>query len=110
MRAVVVAAIVGLMACGDPTGGSMDGPTLFAQLCAPCHGPRGQPPGAMVARLGVKDLTSPELRKKLTPMFVENQVHNGSKNKLMPAFDGTSVNDAQIRAVSMWVASPEFLK
>jgi mono/diheme cytochrome c family protein len=108
VRAVI--AIVWLAACGDPTGGSMDGPTLFAQLCAQCHGPRGQPPGEMVARLGVKDLTSPELRKKMTPMFVENQVHNGSKNKLMPAFDGTSVNDAQIRAVSIYVASPEFLK
>ena len=61
MRAAFVLALGFLAACSrDPTGGSIDGPKIFAQVCAACHGEHGKPPAAMVARLGVKDLTAPE--------------------------------------------------
>ena len=70
--------------------------------------PGGKPNEAMVARLGVRDLTAPELRAKITPALVAKQVRDGSPNKLMPAFSGV-LNDAQIDAVARFVASPQFV-
>ena len=81
---------------------------MFESLCATCHGPGGRPPAAMVARLGVRDLTAPEFRARVTPGLVEQQVLTGSKNKLMPAFAGL-LDDAQIKAVAAFVASPQFV-
>lgn len=109
--AAAVAAAAGAAACNrDPVGGSGDGATVYATLCATCHGPDGRPPAAMVARLGVRDLTAPELRARIAasgPGLVEQQVRHGSQNKLMPAFEG-AISDAQIRAVAAYVAAPEF--
>lgn len=105
---IAVAAISAFAACNtDPAGGAKDGPAVFQSLCATCHGPAGQPSAAMVARLGVRDLTAPEFRARVTPGLVEQQVRHGSRNKLMPAFEG-AISDAQIRAVAAWVASPRF--
>lgn len=62
----------------------------------------------MAVRLGVRDLTAPEFRARVTADLVEQQVRHGSQNKLMPAFEG-AITDAQIRSVSAYVASPGFL-
>lgn len=98
-----------IVACKSPVpADSTDGPAIFASYCATCHGPDGRPPAAMVARLGVKDLTSPEVRKKATPQFVVSQIRNGSQNKLMPSFLGT-IPDSQIEAVAAYVANPAFV-
>ena len=111
LAAVVAAVVAGAGACNrDPVGGSADGAGVYATLCATCHGPDGRPPAAMVARLGVRDLTAPELRARIAasgPGLVEQQVRHGSQNKLMPAFEG-AISDAQIRAVAAYVAGPEF--
>jgi mono/diheme cytochrome c family protein len=99
-----------LVACkADATDGSVEGPKIFETMCSSCHGPKGKPPEAMVARLGVRDLTSAELRARVSVALVEQQVRNGSANKLMPALEG-ALTDAQIKAVSAWVASPQFVK
>jgi mono/diheme cytochrome c family protein len=90
-------------------GGSADGAQIFQTACAPCHGATGKPTEMLVARLGVRDLTSPELRARITPALVEAQIRNGSQNKLMPAFQG-AMTDAQIQAVAAFVAAPEFTK
>jgi mono/diheme cytochrome c family protein len=103
---LVVAVIAG---CHDPTDGSVDGATIFAATCATCHGERGKPSEAMVARLAVRDLTSAEFRQRATPALVEAQVRAGSKNKVMPAFAG-ALTDAQIRAVAAYVANPAFVQ
>lgn len=98
-----------MIACKSPVPpDSKDGAVIFASYCATCHGPNGRPSAAMVARLGVKDLTSPELRKKATTAFVESQVRNGSQNKLMPSFLGV-IPDTQMQAVAEYVASPSFV-
>ena len=97
-----------LPACsGDASQGSTDGPKVFETMCAACHGPRGQPAEAMAVRLGVRDLTAPEFRARVTPELVEKQVRAGSTNRLMPAFGG-ALTDAQIKAVAAYVASPSF--
>jgi mono/diheme cytochrome c family protein len=104
----VLVTVLGVAACsGEPAAGAKDGPAVFQLLCATCHGPDGRPPAAMVARLGVRDLTAAEFRARVTPATVEQQVRTGSKNKLMPAFEG-AISDAQIKAVSAYVASPQF--
>ena len=98
-----------LAACGgDPTTGARDGKVVFDKLCTSCHGPDGKPPASMVTRLGVRDLTDPEFRARVTPDLVEHQVRKGSKSKLMPSFEGV-IDDAQISAVAAFVASPQFL-
>ena len=63
----------------------------------------------MIAHLGVRDLTSAEFRARVTPALVEAQIRGGSKNKLMPAFEG-ALSDAQIKAVAAYVASSAFAK
>ena len=104
----LVALALALVACGgDVAGGSVDGATVFASGCATCHGPAGKPSEQMLAHLGVRDLTTPEFRARVTPALVEAQVRSGSKNKLMPAFEG-ALSDAQIKAVARFVASPKF--
>ena len=107
---IVLALIAACAACsrGDAAGGSTAGPELFAKLCTACHGPDGKPPAAMELRLGVRDLTAPALRARITPALVEQQVRRGSDNKLMPSFEGL-INDAQIKALSEYVASRAFL-
>ena len=113
LPAVVLIGSLGAPGAGcnrDPAGGTTDGAAVFGMLCASCHGPDGRPPAAMVARLGVRDLTAAEFRARLAasgPGAVEKQVRHGSQNKLMPAFEG-AISDAQIRAVAAYVASPRF--
>lgn len=93
----------------DPSGGSVDGKVIFSTTCTTCHGPNGKPDATMVARLGVRDLTDPAVRTRLTQDTVEAQVRVGSPNKLMPAFAG-ALSEEQIKAVAAFVVSPEFVK
>jgi mono/diheme cytochrome c family protein len=110
MRLVVAAALAACQACGagDPTGGATDGPTIFATACARCHGPTGKPDATLVARINVRDLTSRELRLRVTPALVENQVRYGSPNHLMPPFEG-SLTEQQIKTLAAYVASDAFI-
>lgn len=91
----------------DVASGAVDGAQIFASTCAACHGDRGKPTEAMVARLGVRDLSAAEFRARVTPALVAGQVRAGSKNKLMPSFAG-ALTDEQITAVAAYVASPAF--
>jgi mono/diheme cytochrome c family protein len=98
-----------LAACKvDASGGSTDGRNLFATQCASCHGADGRPNEMMVTKIGVKDLTAPELRAKLTPEYVEQQLLRGSKNFKMPSFDG-QITREQIKVLADYVASSAFV-
>lgn len=105
---VALAALVWAGCSRGVAGDDTDGRAIFQMMCATCHGPDGRPPAARVAQLGVRDLTAPELRARVTPALVEQQVRTGSKNKLMPSFAG-AISDAQIAAVAAYVASPQFV-
>ena len=105
--AITIACLAAAACDREVVGGAVDGPAIFRATCSICHGERGQPPAAMVARLGVKDLTAREFRVRATSALVGAQVRSGSPNKLMPAFAG-ALSDEQIDAVAMYVASPAF--
>ncbi len=107
LASALVIALVATACSRTGAGGATDGPTIYASSCAMCHGPAGKPPEAMVARLGVKDLTDPAVRVRMTQPHVEQQVKNGSANKLMPPFRG-ALTDAQISAVAAFVVAGTF--
>ncbi len=98
-----------LAGCDRGASGATDAAQLYQNMCATCHGPKGKPSEAMVARMNVRDLTSPELRARITPELVEHQIRKGSQNKLMPSFEG-ALTDEQIKALAAYVASPAFLQ
>ena len=107
--ALAIGLALGAAACHrEVAGGAADGPAVFAPACAQCHGPFGKPTASMVARLGVRDLTAPEFRARVSAALVEHQVRTGSQNKLMPSFEG-AITDEQIRAVAAFVASDAFV-
>ena len=109
MRLIWLALLVACNKEKPPGTGASDGAALYGMYCATCHGSTGKPDATMVARLGVRDLTSPELRSRITPALVDQQIRNGSKNKLMPAFAG-ALSESQINAIAAYVASATFLQ
>ncbi|MBA3503727.1 MAG: cytochrome c [Myxococcota bacterium] len=108
MRRVLPLVLVAACNTSTGAGSSVDGADLYAKFCAPCHGVAGKPDATMIARLGVRDLTSPELRARITPALIDYQIRAGSQNKLMPSFAG-AFTDEQIKAIAEYVASPKFL-
>ena len=79
-------------------GGAVDGPKIFSEVCARCHGIGGVPERGMVARLGVKPLTSEHVQRELSDSDIRQQILRGSKNQQMPAFEG-ALTEPQIEAV-----------
>jgi mono/diheme cytochrome c family protein len=98
-RWAVLVALLLLAACRDGiAGGRADGPAIFSEVCARCHGPFWEPDAANVARLGVKPLTSDNVQRHLTDDDIRRQILRGSENKQMPSFAG-ALSDEQIAAV-----------
>lgn len=79
-------------------GGVADGKAVFSEVCARCHGPLGVPTRVDVARLGVKDLTEPEVQDRLSDADIRGQIIHGSKNQQMPSFAG-ALTEEQVAAV-----------
>lgn len=80
----LVAALVGLVGCSEPTGPEkpIDGSRLYVQHCARCHGPDGR---GLKEVPGVRDLTDANLMGMLTDERVRNTIRMG-KPPNMPAF------------------------
>jgi len=87
-----------------------EGKALFTRLCAPCHGAdrsdmgRAMLPGTDALRIKYKG-TLPALleqRTDLTPQVVRTFVRRGTWS--MPPFRKTEISDAQIDAVSAYLA------
>lgn len=95
----LLALLIALAGCRERiAGGRADGAAIFAEVCARCHGPEGNPDPANVARLGVKPLTSEHVQRQLTDDDIRRQILRGSENKQMPSFAG-ALSDAQVEAV-----------
>ena len=73
-----------LLGCSEPTGPEkpIDGPRLFAQHCARCHGPDGK---GLKEVPGVRDLTDFNLMSMLTDERIKSTIRMG-KPPTMPAF------------------------
>ena len=104
--------LLGAGACSDDklAGGSTDGPKIFQDACARCHGAKGIPTAGMKARAGVKPLNSERAVGMSDEQLLE-QIRNGSKNRMMPSFQG-ALSDAQLKALVAHIrdlqkASPE---
>ena len=98
-------AVVTAAACDRKVaGGEVDGAKIFSEVCARCHGPKGEPDASMVARYGVKSLRSEHVQRQLTDADIRRQILEGSKNKQMPSFQG-AISEEQIAAVIAHVRS-----
>ena len=96
---VLLAAGAFVVGCTDDklAGGSTDGPRLFEEACARCHGPEGVPTKGMQTRSGVKPLNTPRV-KGMTDDQLFDQIRNVSSNRMMPAFQG-AMSDDQMKAL-----------
>jgi len=100
----LVVLAVGVAGCsGRIDAGETDGHVLFEQSCAPCHGPSGKPTPDGISK-GVRDLTSPEFRARVSRELVIHQVEHGSPNKGMPPFAG-ALTPQQIDAIARYVVA-----
>ncbi len=82
--ALALAAVSLLLGCSEPTGPEkpIDGPRLYAQHCARCHGPDGK---GLKEVPGVRDLTDANLMGMLTDDRIKQTIRMG-KPPTMPAF------------------------
>lgn len=86
----------------DPAQGA----PIFAEKCAPCHGPQGKGDGAQASRLPlpVPAIGTPELARSARPVDWFTVVSQGRIEKMMPGFSG-SLNDRQRWDVVAYVFS-----
>lgn len=104
MRGLLYALMVLLVAaCGNSkiADGSVDGARIYNDACARCHGASGVPTPGMAARTGVKPLNTARVAE-LGDEEIAEQIRRGSKNKMMPAFQG-ALSDTQIAALVEYV-------
>lgn len=89
-----------LLGCADSkiAGGKADGPAIYRDACARCHGPEGIPTRGMAARTGVKSLQTLHVLNELSDQDIRHQILKGSASKTMPSFQG-ALSDAQLDAV-----------
>jgi mono/diheme cytochrome c family protein len=84
--------------CGrEVAGGRADGAEIYLEVCARCHGRDGIPDSSMIARLGVKPLTSEHVQE-MSDALIRHQILAGSDNKQMPSFEG-ALSDDQVDAL-----------
>ncbi len=108
LLALSLGAVLLAGACGEKKksaeGDKLDGAAVFASACARCHGPNGVPEPTRAARLGVRDLTSPELQTSLSDDQIRERILAGSANGRMPAFRNR-LDDDQVDALVKHVRS-----
>lgn len=90
LLALAFLAVLPMGACGEKKksagGNDSAGAAVFSSACARCHGSKGVPEATRAARLGVRDLTSPELQGSLSDEELRERILSGSANGRMPSF------------------------
>jgi mono/diheme cytochrome c family protein len=71
-----------------------DGPTIFKQKCASCHGPDGKGIGS----IKTPDFSNPAVQSSLTDQQIAQIIANGKPGTMMPAWRG-KLSDDEIAAV-----------
>jgi mono/diheme cytochrome c family protein len=103
LRALALSgALLAAAGCGrDVAGGRADGAEIYLEVCARCHGRDGIPDSSMIARLGVKPLTS-ERVQEMSDAYIRQQILAGSENKQMPSFEG-ALSAGQVEALILHI-------
>lgn len=106
LLAVLVAASATLSCAGrseapaSPAAGSMQGRSIYTNVCVRCHGIDGRG-GEFTFTPPVADLTSTEVQRKMDVQLFR-AVHEGKANTAMGAWKYT-LSDEEIRAVLAYV-------
>jgi (+)-pinoresinol hydroxylase len=103
MKGVVICALIfaGAVHAAEPPA---NGQAVYEKWCAPCHAPGPGHPGTQSLQLKYKGQLPPVLldRTDLTPQVVSTFVRQGVL--LMAPFRKTEITDAQLAALSAYVA------
>ena len=100
MRFSVLLTAVVMLSVGVKAAGNPDGPTVYKEKCAMCHGQDGKGFPA----LKTPDFTDPKWQAGITDQQIVDTIKNGKKSTPMPAFSG-KLSDDDIAAVKTYVRS-----
>jgi mono/diheme cytochrome c family protein len=105
-RIASIAAIVSatsLFASAPAMAADLTGAEVFNRHCVHCHGDSLEATGTLqLARTRGKDQALLTERKDLAPLYVTHVVRHGLK--AMPAFVPSDLNDAQLKALTDYLA------
>lgn len=108
--AVALLVVAAPLVAAQDAGGAPSGKALFIRHCAACHGAdrsdqgHAMLPGTDALRIKYKGQLPAllEQRTDLTPQVIRTFVRRGTWS--MPPFRKTEISDAEIDAVSAWIA------
>jgi len=102
--AVLAGVAVAQVQAAEPQKPAASGQVVYEKWCAPCHAPGPGHPGTQSLELKYKGKTPPVLldRTDLPPQVVATFVRQGVL--LMAPFRKTEINDAELNALSAYVA------
>jgi mono/diheme cytochrome c family protein len=107
----LIAITIGAAQAAEPRSGEtaaplQEGKQVFAKWCAPCHAANPRLAGtlALRTRYGESKPAALEDRTDLDPAVTEYFVRNGIA--WMPPFRPTEIRDAQLAALSAYLAAP----
>jgi mono/diheme cytochrome c family protein len=107
----LIAITIGAAQAAEPRSGEtaaplQEGKQVFAKWCAPCHAANPRLAGtlALRTRYGESKPAALEDRTDLDPSVTEYFVRNGIA--WMPPFRPTEITDAQLAALSAYLAAP----
>lgn len=77
---------------------------IFAERCAPCHGPSGDGDGSMAGNLPIPPaaFSNPEYRKSAVPGAMFDNIFNGIISSGMPPFGEGTESQRPIPAANLW--------
>jgi mono/diheme cytochrome c family protein len=101
MRALVIAAALGLASSAAVGDTPPDGKALYREKCVMCHDKTGMGTGLLSRRMQVAELL---LRSDLQADFVVSVARAGVGN--MPAIPRGEVSDRDLKAIADFLAQP----
>jgi mono/diheme cytochrome c family protein len=84
-RSIILAACTVLIVVPALFAAAPTGADLYKAKCAMCHGPSGQADTPMAKKLGVRNLSSPEVQKQTDAQLTQTITKGKGK---MPSFAG----------------------